>query len=339
MQKKYQVFVSSTYRDLEEERQQVMQALLELDCIPVGMELFPAADDDQWTLIKRLIDDCDYYIIILGGRYGSVNDNGVSYTQMEYEYALSNEIPIIGFVHKNRETLPLNKSETDPSLKVKLDDFDALVRRKMCQFWTNADELGSKVSRSLVKLIRDKPRSGWIKATELPSVDYSKDMLQLKLTIDRLQEELTDAKGVRPEGIDKFSQGEDIIALKGEFHLLSDDWEIGRSTEAMEVNCTWNEVFGKISPLLIGGSNEDPLKSAVNQLLIEKLTAQQKRKLEGGHSYIEYCFVDSDDFQTIKIQLRALGLMTEHKGRSNSIQFITTPYGDKLMNELRAIRR
>ncbi len=54
MEKKYQVFVSSTYKDLSEERQEVMQALLELDCIPVGMELFPAADDDQWTLTALL---------------------------------------------------------------------------------------------------------------------------------------------------------------------------------------------------------------------------------------------------------------------------------------------
>ena len=47
MNKKYQVFVSSTYKDLTEERQEVIQALLELDCIPVGMEMFPAADDDR----------------------------------------------------------------------------------------------------------------------------------------------------------------------------------------------------------------------------------------------------------------------------------------------------
>ena len=110
MDKKYQVFVSSTYKDLSEERQQVMQALLELDCIPVGMELFPAADDDQWTLIKRLIDDCDYYIVIIGGRYGSLNDKGISYTQMEYEYTLTKEIPIIGFLHKNPDDIPKGKS-------------------------------------------------------------------------------------------------------------------------------------------------------------------------------------------------------------------------------------
>ena len=64
--KRYQVFVSSTYDDLQDERKEVMQALLELDCIPAGMELFPASSEDQWSLIKRVIDDCDYYILIIG---------------------------------------------------------------------------------------------------------------------------------------------------------------------------------------------------------------------------------------------------------------------------------
>jgi hypothetical protein len=50
--KRYQVFVSSTYEDLKEERNEVLQALLELDCIPCGMEYFPATDDTQWNYIK-----------------------------------------------------------------------------------------------------------------------------------------------------------------------------------------------------------------------------------------------------------------------------------------------
>lgn len=94
MDKRYQVFVSSTFRDLQEERQEIIQALLELDCIPSGMELFPAANEDQWTLIKKVIDDCDYYIVIIGGRYGSIGAAGLSYTEMEYRYALEREYPL-----------------------------------------------------------------------------------------------------------------------------------------------------------------------------------------------------------------------------------------------------
>ena len=111
MEKRYQVFISSTYKDLQEERREVMQALLELDCIPAGMELFPASSEDQWSLIKRVIDDCDYYLLIIAGRYGDVNDKGVSYTEMEFEYALSIEKPIIAFLHKNPDKIESGKTE------------------------------------------------------------------------------------------------------------------------------------------------------------------------------------------------------------------------------------
>lgn len=53
------------------------------------MELFPAIDEDQFEFIKKVIDDCDYYLLIIGGRYGSLSDEGVSYTELEYQYAVS----------------------------------------------------------------------------------------------------------------------------------------------------------------------------------------------------------------------------------------------------------
>ena len=100
MEKRYQVFVSSTFTDLKDERRAVMQALLELNCIPAGMELFPASTDDQWTLIQRVIDDCDYYLVIVGGRYGSMDAQGISYTEKEYDYAVQQGTPVMGFVHR-----------------------------------------------------------------------------------------------------------------------------------------------------------------------------------------------------------------------------------------------
>ncbi len=56
---KYQVFISSTYEDLKEEREQVIKALLEMAHIPVGMEMFSAADEEQWNIIARQIDEAD----------------------------------------------------------------------------------------------------------------------------------------------------------------------------------------------------------------------------------------------------------------------------------------
>src|SRR5687768_5362627 len=111
IERRYQVFVSSTFQDLQEERQEVMQALLELDCIPAGMELFPAANSDQWTLIKKVIEDCDYYIAISAGRYGSIGPEGIGFTEMEYRYAVEKLKPVIGFLHRDLSALTTARSE------------------------------------------------------------------------------------------------------------------------------------------------------------------------------------------------------------------------------------
>ena len=89
LDKKYQVFISSTFLDLKNARQEVSQALLRSDCFPAGMELFPATDQEQFSFIKSVIDEADYYIVISAGRYGSLHkETGLSYTEMEFDYAV-----------------------------------------------------------------------------------------------------------------------------------------------------------------------------------------------------------------------------------------------------------
>ena len=164
--KKYQVFVSSTYRDLIEERSLVTHALLELDCIPSGMEMFPAGDDDQWDIIKRIIDSCDYCILIVAGRYGSEHSSGKSYTQMEYEYAVEKKIPVATFIRGKIKRLPAEYTEELPEKREKLNQFRVLVQKKICKFWDDTKELDGKVTRSIYQLIKSNPMPGWIRASQ-----------------------------------------------------------------------------------------------------------------------------------------------------------------------------
>jgi hypothetical protein len=130
MEKRYQIFLSSTYEDLPDERAEVMQALLELNCMPAGMELFPAANEDQWNWIKKVVDESDYYMVIIGGRYGTISERtGISYTEMEYRYAVEVGKPIIGFLHEDPKQIPLGKCETNPDIVKKLENFRALVEK------------------------------------------------------------------------------------------------------------------------------------------------------------------------------------------------------------------
>src|SRR5690242_13213693 len=98
----YSVFVSSTYEDLREERAAVQKALLQLHCMPIGMELFGSADEETREFIKRQIDDCDYYVVLVADKYGSVADDGISYTEKEHDYAREVKKPVLAFVHGNR---------------------------------------------------------------------------------------------------------------------------------------------------------------------------------------------------------------------------------------------
>ncbi|TAK27004.1 MAG: DUF4062 domain-containing protein [Myxococcaceae bacterium] len=166
LEKRYQVFVSSTFADLEVARQQVMHALLELGCFPAGMELFPASNESQWELIRRVIDDSDYYVLVLAGRYGSTDASGVGYTEMEYDYARSKGIPVLSFVHSDPESIPSRHSEKTDEGRRRLDLFrKKVLSDKMCKHWKDAGDLGGKVSASVVHALKVSPREGWLRAS------------------------------------------------------------------------------------------------------------------------------------------------------------------------------
>jgi hypothetical protein len=159
---KYQVFLSSTYSDLVEERESIIKAILEMYHIPIGMEMFSAEDEDQWEIIRRTIEVSDYYILVLGLRYGSKTSDGISFTQKEYEYALERKIPILAFVMNDNVPLPMNKRDDDLS---EINNFRELVltNSKMAQLWETKDQLIKNVSISLMKQIMQKPGVGWIR--------------------------------------------------------------------------------------------------------------------------------------------------------------------------------
>jgi hypothetical protein len=94
MDKRYQIFVSSTHSDLKEERERVINELTRIGYIAVGMEQFPATDEEQLEYIRPIIDESDYYVVIIRGKYGSLASDGVSFTEKECDYALEMNKPL-----------------------------------------------------------------------------------------------------------------------------------------------------------------------------------------------------------------------------------------------------
>jgi hypothetical protein len=197
VEKKHQVFISSTYADLVEERSIVTQSLLTLDCIPLGMEQFPAADQDAWSYIESAIDQCDYFILLIGGTYGS-ELRGKSYTQREYEYALKTKKSILSLIHKDVSKLSHDKVERAVLKLRKLERFKRLAERKLCDYWTNNDNLSTCVVNSILKLKRTSKQPGWIRATDQNIKHLSDVKNQQLLEKNRLLERKINLLSTKP---------------------------------------------------------------------------------------------------------------------------------------------
>jgi Domain of unknown function (DUF4062) len=200
--KRYEVFLSSAYADLREARQGVTMTLLECDAFPTGMEIFPATDDDAWTLICRIIDECDYYLLVIAGKYGSVNPaTGLSYTEMEYDYAASAGKPVMAFLHGDPGALRADRCESTEELRTKLENFRQKVQKaKHVKYWKSPEELAGHVARSYNRFVRSYPATGWVRADQASSAQSLKELLDAKAKIDELQAALERAKTSAPAG-------------------------------------------------------------------------------------------------------------------------------------------
>lgn len=168
MNKKLQIFVSSTYTDLIEERQAAVEAILDAGHIPAGMELFKAGKSQMKT-IQKWIDESDVYMLILGGRYGSIEEeSGLSYTELEYRYALSKNMPVFAIILEESFLFTKAASKGKDAIfekknKQKLNLFKKYVNTNIVKFISNVDQILSIVHAQLNYFINDSEYNliGW----------------------------------------------------------------------------------------------------------------------------------------------------------------------------------
>ena len=180
MNKKLQVFVSSTYTDLKEERQAAVEAILDAGHIPAGMELFKAGNESQLKTIYRWIDESDVYLLILGGRYGSIEkESGKSYTQLEYEYALSKNIPIFSLIlTQDLLTKKINSIGLEQVMEqfepAKYQLFKALVMSKIIRKIDDCKDIKVAITLTIAEFINDYQLIGWVRGNciEKQTLDY-----------------------------------------------------------------------------------------------------------------------------------------------------------------------
>lgn len=337
MDKRYQVFISSTFTDLKEERKAIIEGLLNAKYIPSGMEMFAASNDEQFKYIKKIIDTCDYYVLIVGARYGSINPStGKSFTEQEYDYAVEKGIPVLAFIHDDPYNLPSEKREDEK--RELLDNFRNKVSNgRLCKMWHTSSELIASVIISLGEEVAENPQMGWTRGIiqdssellfQLNNVRIEKEALEK--TVSYLHNKIEEYEKT-PSNL---AHGSDLFAVKGsksvrENHGYSSQTKF--KTVKVEYKISWDDIFSCVGPYLFSYKNY----LTFEQNLKEGLNSKFKDMVYFGT-------LEDDCVQTVKIQLNALGLINVTAMQSKNggvIEFIgLTDKGKKYLSQLKSIK-
>lgn len=312
---KYQVFISSTYADLSAERKKVLDILLMADCIPAGMENFVATDDEQFNVIKKVIDLCDYYVLILGRRYGSVNEKtGISYTEMEYNYAISKNIPVLVFALDDSVERDDKNCNEDDIKKGKLAEFKSrAMGNRLASIWKDQSDLMGKVAIAIMQAKSQIERPGWHRGS-----DKEKErLLQELVDLQKENEELKNNSNNTQLMTESNQLQKDFYNKEIELHYTERIMIITANTDIKKkvVITTLDELFKFISLRITGVKKMSEFRDAVSSF-------------QTGYNVLE------QDALIVRNKLEQLKLIESFVGKDDIEMLRLTELGKTIMNEL-----
>lgn len=325
MDKRYQVFISSTYSDLKDERSQVMKSIMDLDCIPAGMELFPAIDEEQFEFIKKIIDDCDYYILIIGGRYGSMTESGISYTEMEFDYAMSKGIPVIAFLHDNINNIPAGKVDMDFVAKEKLEQFREKVKKgRLVKFWSNNENLTSQVIISLAQTIKSRPGIGWVRANIQTNTESLQELNDLRKEVENLREFKLKSEETNKYTSDIADWDEPFAIHLGEYGFSYNNQE--DIVVPITIEKTWEEWFKLIVTAI---KHRDFSYSSINNVIRDVIWSIDNK-------YVDLS-ISTEDIETMGYQFTSYEVIKVSKILSE-YNWTLTAKGEKIYAQMMCVK-
>ncbi|MCI6359005.1 MAG: DUF4062 domain-containing protein [Clostridiales bacterium] len=174
----WRIFVSSTKEDLIPYREVVETVLTGMEHIPLGMEYFVSSPDSPIDVCLATVRRSQLYIVIVGMRYGSIEEgSGKSFTELEYDEAVKNKIPVLAFII-DEEQCPILPKFVDVGEKAeKLKQFKAKLNSSyLVSRFASIDNLKQLVEKSvrqaIDKISADKAEKNAAQSNEVALADY-----------------------------------------------------------------------------------------------------------------------------------------------------------------------
>jgi hypothetical protein len=304
MKKKLQVFVSSTFIDLKEERQAAVEAILSSKHIPAGMELFTAGNESQLTTIKKWIDESDVYMLILGGRYGSIEGkSGKSYTQIEYEYAVKKGMPVFTvilsqkFLHRKKSEHP-QEEIFETSHQLEYNEFKSLVMAKVIKEVDDCKDIKLVVKDTIIDFLDLYNLIGWIKSdsveNSLKLLNENKDLAKENLKLAKELQNMKDQRKTNNDNmIGNFLFDDIVKALKEKIFKVPGKY-MTKSKMDSEVNAY--SLFIQVYNELVNG-----VTNSVNDSELSNYIYYNNAPFYSAYGLVEIKKVSSVRWQRIQI--------------------------------------
>lgn len=311
MEKRYQAFLSSAFKELSEERRAVVTALLELNCHPVGMDLFDMLDDEDGSLVRRLIDDCDYYLVVLGANFRMLDTAEIDSIEREHDHALAKAKPVLAFLRPDDKMQP----EADggyAELSGRLQALRDRLESGACRYWNTPTELGGAVSRACVQLIQSRPAEGWVRAGRAKTPEDYENVARLADQVRVLEKEVADLRAAELRVAPDLAQGDETVEL--EYSLRGEQM-------VFRIGATWTEVFAAAAIKAIELPTSKEIETELSAWI-------------GEHANSFDVVLAESSLQKIKLQFFTLGLM-ETRWLPQGRVWALTDRGRVLLGELR----
>lgn len=270
---RYQIFISTSGRDMQPERMVLSQTLVGMGFFAWGLEHRTPLTT---TLARRQIDECDYVILLLGSQYGEQAISGVSYLSLEYEYALSQAKPIIVFMHEQPENREIDLQETHPQLKDKFLAFrkKLLHEAKHIFYFKTPRELELAVRLNIPLMVEQHIGQGWVPAHQAQQLEDEIKLLKSKILQleQRVTEPSTQLNEVAPQ---------DIFAFEYQIQAFQDGnfKELKRQRQM-----TWSQLLSVLAKRFETAMPEENFAACLNEYLNQAGLEDARQELPRAHA-------------------------------------------------------
>ncbi|MEY2862794.1 MAG: hypothetical protein RLY58_501 [Pseudomonadota bacterium] len=300
--KRYHVFISSTGADMQAERTVLAQTLVSQGYFSWGLEHRTPLTT---AFARRQIDDCDYFILMLGSRYGELSASGVSYLHLEYIYAVTKQKPILVLLHESPEGRAAELQESTQDGRLKFQDFRRQLQREreMVVTFRDTRDLEMALRHAMPQLVNRYPAQGWIRPNQLQIQQLQDENEQLRQKLIAMESARVSAP-VSEGGLELPQvQGDEEFAFDYKVHAYQD----GNFRELRpQRNMRWNDILMVLGPGFSPGAPEENFARVINDYLNSSALPDVRDVMPRAHA-VARSQINVRALHAIKMQLKHNG--------------------------------